>query len=236
MPSSKLVFLIGGSDAYEAMTNEFLAAAGGQEARIALLLQGGERWPQYVAHYTEPWVRRGVTRCQPVAPKADGTLNLERTREILRWATGIFVGGGDTPLYHRLYASEPVAALVRERYEQGVPYAGVSAGAVLALEHCIFLAEETPDKRLQIVRGLGLVPNVIIGVHYTERNALPEMIEAMAEAKTARGLGIDDGDCAVYDDGRFAGVLGEKVYEVEMRDFARLEYGVVEREMRYCRP
>jgi cyanophycinase len=233
MTGPKLTFLIGGSDAYEAMTDEFLAAAGGRDARIALLLQGGERWPQYVPHYAEPWLRRGVTSVQPVAPGPQDMLDLGSTREVLQWATGIFVGGGDTPRYHRLYASEPLGTLIRERYEQGVPFAGVSAGAMLAMEHCVFLAVETADKTLQIVRGLNLVPDVIIGVHYTEQNALPEMIEAMARTRTRKGLGIDDGACAVFDGGRFAGVLGQSVYEVEMQDFERQVYDLAECQLKF---
>jgi cyanophycinase len=232
----RLVFLIGGSDAYEAMTDEFLAAAGGHAARIALLLQGGERCAEYVPHYAAPWVRRGIARYQPVMPGPEGILNLARTQQTLQWATGIFVGGGDTPLYHRLYASEPVRAWIRERYEQGVPFAGVSAGAVLALERCVFLAEETPDRTLQVVRGLSLVRDVIIGVHFTEGNALPEMIEAMARTRTKKGLGIDDDACAVFDAGRFAGVLGQSVYEIEMQDFEQGVYSTAECKTEFSTP
>ena len=234
--TARLTFLIGGSDAYEAMTDEFLAAAGGPAAQIALLLQGGQRWPQYVPHYAAPWVRRGITRYQPVAPQADGILNLDQTMAILRWATGIFVGGGDTPIYHRLYASGPVAAAIRERCEQGVPIAGVSAGAMLAMEQCVFLAVETPSNTLQVVRGLSLVKDLVIGVHFTEQNALPDMIEAMAQTRTKRGLGIDDAACAVFDGGRFAGTLGQAVYEIEMHDFEQRLYTTAECKTKYSPP
>jgi cyanophycinase len=217
------------------MADEFLAAAGGRAARIALLLQGGERWPQYVPHYSEPWVHRGVTSVQPVAPGSDGMLDLDRTREILRWATGIFIGGGDTPRYHHLYAGGPIRALILERYEQGVPFAGVSAGAMVAMERCIFEAEETPDRTIQVVPGLDLVRDLVIEVHFTERNALPVMLEAMVQTRTKNGLGIDDGACAVFDAGRFAGVLGQLVYEVEMQDFEQRVYSIVECQMKYSR-
>jgi cyanophycinase len=163
-------------------------------------------------------------------------LDLDRTREILRWATGIFVGGGATPLYHRLYASGPIGALILERYEQGVPFAGVSAGAMVAMERCIFEAEETPDRTLQVVPGLALIRDLIIEVHFTERNALPVMVEAMGRTRTKTGLGIDDGACAVFDDGRFAGVLGQLVYKVEMQDFEQWGYSIVECQVKYSRP
>jgi len=228
MTSPRLVFLIGGSDAYEAMADEFLAAAGGPPARIALLLQDGERLPQRLEHYSEPWLRRGITSIRPVFPGPDGLLDLERTAEILQWTTGIFIGGGNTPLYHRLYATGAGGALNRARYRQGVPIAGVSAGAMVVMEHCVLEPMETPDKTLQVVPGLGLVRNLVIGVHFTEQNALPGMIEAMARTRTRRGLGIDDGACAVFDRGRFAGVLGRVVYEIEMQDFEQRVYSTAE--------
>lgn len=221
MTSHKLVFLIGGSDAYDSMADEFLAAAGGHTAQIALLLQGGKRWSEYVSGYVEPWTRRGATVYQPVVPGANGRLNLTRARQILRSATGIFIGGGHTPAYHRLFATDPIRALIRERHDQGVPVAGVSAGALVALQACVLSADETPDKCLQIVPGLDLVRDVVIGVHFTSTNALPEMIEVMAKTRTKIGLGIDDGACAVFDKGRFRGILGQSVYEIEMRDFEK---------------
>jgi cyanophycinase len=229
MASHRLVFLIGGSDAYEVMADEFLAAAGGPAARIALLLADGERLALRLKHYSAPWVRQGVSSVQPAFPGADGMLDLGRAEEILQTATGIFIGGGHTPTYQRLYATGPAATLIRERYEQGVPVAGVSAGAMVAMEQCVFLAVETPDQTLQVVTGLSLVKDLIIGVHYTEQNALPDMIEAMALTRTRRGLGIDDAACAVFDHGQFAGALGQSLYEVEMQDFGQRLYTCAER-------
>jgi len=236
MSSPQLTFLLGGSDAYEAMADEFLAAAGGRAARIALLLPDGERLSQRLEHYCEPWTRRGVSAVLPVFPEANGMLNLNHTREILQAATGIFAGGGDTPVYHRLYAGGRQRALIRRRCEQGVPFAGVSAGAMLAMQRCVFLAVETPERTLQVVPGLGLVSELVIGVHYTEQNALPEMIEAMAQTHTRQGLGIDDGACAVFDADRFAGVLGRTVYEIEMQDFERRAYTTAECTRQYAGP
>jgi cyanophycinase len=232
----KLVFLIGGDVAYEAMADAFLAAAGGTSARIALLLQGGERWAQYLPNYTEPWTRRGITDYQPVIPEADGALNVDRTQEILQQATGIFIGGGHTPTYHRLYAAGPTGKLIRERYEQGIPIAGVSAGALLACEDCVFSVDEQPDKTLHIVSGLSLVRDLVLGVHFTARNALPEMLEVMAQTRTKTGLGLDDAACAVFENGRFMGVLGQGVYEIAMEDFEKRLYRVTECTVAYSGP
>lgn len=236
MISHKLAFLIGGSTAYESMADEFLAAAGGPTAQIALLMQGGERWSHYLPGYIEPWTRRGITKYYPVIPEPNGMLATDKAKEILQTATGIFIGGGHTPTYHRLYATEPIRALIQERYSQGIPVAGVSAGALLALEKCVFLANETQTKAFGIVSGLDLVKDVVIGVHFTALNALPEMIEVMSQTRTKKGLGIDDAACVVFDDGKFVGVLGQSVYEIEMQDFEKRIYSVTECKVKYSRP
>ncbi len=231
----KLVFLIGGTDAFEPVADSFLSAAGGRAARIALLIQGGKNWGDYVASYAEPWERRGINEVRPVVPAANGRLNLTRAGEVLRSATGIFIGGGHTPAYHRLFAADPIRALIRERHEQGVPVAGVSAGALVALQGCVLSADETRSKHLEIVPGLDLVRDVVIGVHFTSTNALPEMIEVMAMTRTQKGLGLDDGACAVFDNGRFKGILGGSVYEIDMRDFEKRTYRQSECKTEYPR-
>jgi cyanophycinase len=171
MMSRRLLFLLGGSAAFDVVAESFVPAAGGREATIALLLQGGRGWEKYVPEYTQPWTRRGVSRYYAIAPdeneNENGTLDLDKVSSKLRQASGIFIGGGHTPTYHRLYATEPIRSLIRERYDEGVPIAGVSAGALIAPEICALYPDETQDSALEIVTGLGLVSDVIVGVHFT---------------------------------------------------------------------
>ena len=97
----------------------------GVEATIVLLMQGGSRWEKYVPEYTQHWIRRGVYRYYPIVPDENGTFDLDAVSARLREATGIFIGGGHTPTYHRLYATEPIRNIIRERYGEGVPVAGI---------------------------------------------------------------------------------------------------------------
>jgi len=195
MMSHRLLFLLGGSAAFDVVAEEFVPAAGGRNATIALLMQGGRGWEKYVPEYAQPWIRRGVSRYFPVVPDENGKLDLDAASAKLREATGIFIGGGHTPTYHRLYATEPIRSILRESYRKGVPIAGVSAGALIAPEVCVLLPHETDDGSLQIVAGLGLVSDLIIGVHFTELNALPSVLEAMARTQTRTGWGIDEPAC-----------------------------------------
>jgi cyanophycinase len=224
----RLLFLLGGSAAFDVVAEEFVPAVGGRDATIALLMQGGRGWEKYVPEYTEPWIRRGVSQYDPIAPDENGTLDLDAVSTKLREATGIFIGGGHTPTYHRLYATEPIGNILRESYYNGIPIAGVSAGALIAPEICVLPPDETDDGSLQIVAGLGLVSDLIVGVHFTERKALPVVLEAMARTQTRTGWGIDEPACAVFEDGQFKGALGRSVYEIVMTDFEIRAYRMTE--------
>ena len=228
MMPRRLLFLLGGSAAFDAVAEEFVSAAGGVDATIALLMQGGREWEKYVPDYTQPWIRQGASRCYPIVPGENGTLDLDAVSAKLREATGIFIGGGHTPTYQQLYATGPIRSILRESYHKGVPIAGVSAGALIAPEICMLPPDETDDGSLKIVDGLGLVSDVIVGVHFTELNALPSVLESMARTQTRAGWGIDEPACAVFEDGQFKGTLGRSVYEIMMTDFETNAYETME--------
>ena len=221
----KLLFLLGGGSAiFDMVAEEFIPAAGGCDSTIALLLTGAQGWEDYVPQYTQPWVRRGITQHHIIVPDENRSLDVDAVSAKLYEATGIFIGGGDTPTYHRLYATEPIRSIIRERYQQGVPIAGLSAGALIAPEVCAIPPEDTGDPSVRIVTGLGLVRGLILGVHFSEWDALPHVLEAMVKTRTAFGLGVDESACAVLENGQLKHVLGHSVYRIEMTDFETRAY------------
>jgi cyanophycinase len=227
MNAHNLLFLLGGdSTIFDAVADEFIPAAGGPDATIALLLAGGQGWEEHVPQYTRPWMRRGVTQCYTIMPGKNGALDLDAALARLRESTGIFIGGGDTPAYRRLYATGPIRSMIKQRYREGVPIAGLSAGALIAPQICAIPPEDTGDSRVRIVPGLGLVSGLVVGVHFTKWNALPHMVEAMVETRTATGLGIDEAACAVLANGDLERVLGQSVYKIELTDFEAKTYKV----------
>jgi cyanophycinase len=227
--SRKLLFLLGGSAAFDAVAEAFVPAAGGRDATIALLMQGGAKWRKYVPEYTRPWMQRGATRYFPIVPGESGKLDLDTAYAQLRQATGIFIGGGHTPTYHRLYATGPIRNVIRERYNEGVPVAGVSAGALIAPDVCALTSDETGEAVIRIVTGLGLISGLVVGVHFSELNALPGVLETMARTRTRIGWGLDEPACAVFEDGWFKGALGKPIYEIVMTDFERKAYEITPR-------
>jgi len=226
------LFLIGGTegDILDVVAEEFVPAAGRRAARIALLMAGGEGWARYVPRYVEPWRKYGATQHSIVVPGDDGTLDLPSALSALEDATGIFIAGGRTAIYHALYASEPVRSLIRERHAAGVPVAGLSAGALISPEVCLLRpTPKNPDQELRIDDGLGLISGLVVEVHFDDGpGTLPTLLEGMCRSRTTRGLGIGMSACAVLEGGQLARVLGRGVHSVTMSDFDERRYTIVQ--------
>ncbi|BDV31947.1 Type 1 glutamine amidotransferase-like domain-containing protein [Microbacterium terricola] len=123
---------------------------------------------------------------------------------------GIAVGGG---VVEDVRAGlEPVFGEVRRLVADGVPYLGVSAGAMIAAEGSlgggsrigdVVVSPEEPGEpgdELEIEAGIGLV-DVAIEVHVVQRGMLSRMVAAVESGLIAGGLGIDERTALIVGEG-----------------------------------
>lgn len=119
----------------------------------------------------------------------------------LRGADGIFVGGGLTPGYHA--AILPAAGSIRDLVAAGVPYAGFSAGAMIAgrtallggwrsggVPVCPEAAAEGLDE-LALAPGLGLVEPVV-DAHAAQAGTLSRAVAVVAAGLATSSVAIDE--------------------------------------------
>ena len=88
--------------------------------------------------------------------------------------------------------------------------------------------EDTGDTSVRIEEGLGLIENIIVGVHFTEWNALPHVLDSMIKTGTSSALGIDETACALLENGQLKKTLGRSIYQIAMTDFATKAYSIQE--------
>ncbi|WP_106816681.1 Type 1 glutamine amidotransferase-like domain-containing protein [Microbacterium timonense] len=123
---------------------------------------------------------------------------------------GIAVGGG---VVEDVRAGlEPLFGELRRLVADGVPYLGVSAGAMIAAEGSlgggsriggVVVSPEDPDEpgdELQIQAGIGLV-DVTIEVHVAQRGMLSRLVAAIEAGLITGGLGIDERTVLIVGDG-----------------------------------
>jgi len=212
-PRTRLLFLFGGMPAMAALP-AFLAAAGDEDARIVVLAQSRTGWEQHPSSQNEPFITMLADgRARLIAPEDTRPLDIQRACDDLRWATGIHITGGHTPTYQQLFAVEPIRSVIRECYLAGVPYAGLSAGALLAQDiyYAVMFNEDNEEEYMPLP-GLGLLPNTLIEAHFTGEVRQKRLRRLMALCPPCRGIGIDEAACVVLRDESMVEVIGEHAY------------------------
>jgi cyanophycinase len=137
--------------------------------------------------------------CTPVPiliPLGDGF-----DSDVLRDVDGMFVCGGLTPAYADSLV--PAAAAITAWVTDGHPYAGFSAGAVIAAQRAIvggwlrdgvpICSEETAEDldELTVVAGLGLLP-FSVDVHCAQWGTLSRAVAAVEAGAVPVAVGIDE--------------------------------------------
>lgn len=139
--------------------------------------------------FTNNWLTR-ARAVIPIIPTSDFTLDDEALSSI-EDCTGIFVSGGDTKIYQRVYASEKVGSLIKTRFEKGIPYGGASAGALISSEKCTLqgcvimtasneyllrakpFVDSVKDIDFIIGNGIGLIGDCVFETHFSEWGGIP---------------------------------------------------------------
>lgn len=123
---------------------------------------------------------------------------------------GVAVGGGNVEIVRA--GLEPVFDEVRALVAAGVPYLGVSAGAMIAAEGSlgsgtriggVVVSPEDPDEPgfdLDVEAGIGLV-DVTIDVHIAQRGMLSRLVAAVESGLITGGLGIDERTALIVGEG-----------------------------------
>lgn len=147
----------------------------------------------------------GVPADQLVFEVVSATTSLTRAAVAAHRPRGLFVCGGLTPLYHRALTAD--RSWLDYLIEQGIPYGGLSAGAMIAPERAILggwqverdgqliaiLKEQAGEDldRLELQDGLGLVP-FAVDVHASQWGSLTRPLHAVSLGLVREGWAIDE--------------------------------------------
>ncbi|WP_137846283.1 Type 1 glutamine amidotransferase-like domain-containing protein [Microbacterium sp. 2FI] len=150
---------------------------------------------------------------------AGGPIELDAIADV----DGIAVGGGNVENVRA--GLEPVFDELRRLVADGVPYLGVSAGAMIAAEGSlgsgsriggvVVSPEDSGEAgdELEIEVGIGLV-DVAIEVHVAQRGMLSRLVAAVESGLIAGGLGIDERTALIVSDGALRVEGGGSVWRV----------------------
>ncbi len=121
---------------------------------------------------------------------------------------GLLVGGGLPPAYHRVL--QPHAGAIRAAVRGGVPYAGFSAGAMIAPQRALLggwrlgstavTHEDNAEDldQVTVVDGLGLISSTV-EVHTSQWGTLSRLVAAVAAGLATSGIAVDENTVVILD-------------------------------------
>lgn len=200
-----------------------LAGAVDGAARIVLVTTASGIPDSSFAGYSAAFRSLGVPDVRELRVAGREEADDDRTVTELHKATGVFFTGGDQARLEVLVGSRANRLLSDQLAAGAAVIAGTSAGATVMGETMILGGSPRPERDgalitgLRTAPGLGLLPGVIIDMHFTERQRLPRLVAAVLRQPGVIGLGIDEGTAVLTSPGRFK-VLGRgAVTTVEAR-------------------
>jgi cyanophycinase len=208
------LFAIGGAEAKlrrRTVLGAFVAAAGGDDARIAVVSSASSLGAEVVEVYKTVFTSLGAHEVSSLRPESRVQARLPDLVEPLEKATAIFITGGNQLKLSSLITGTPFGDAIVDAYHRGATVGGTSAGASILAEHMIAFGAggATPKQRMsQLSAGLGLVRGVIIDQHFEQRNRYGRLLSLIAQSPSLLGIGIDEDTAAVIYDGTRLKVIG----------------------------
>jgi cyanophycinase len=217
------LLIIGGAEdrcCGSGVLERFVQLCGAGKARLVLVTTATGQPRQVLAEYERVFRKLGVRHIKelPISGRSDA--DGQEASAVLNDATGVFLSGGDQSRLQTLVGSN-INDLLRARLEDGLIVAGTSAGAT-ALGRTMILGSNgaagaagpasaagaaASSATVRIAPGLGLLPRVLIDMHFGERGRLPRLLSAVALDPERLGIGIDENTAVLVQQDTFE-VLG----------------------------
>ena len=204
------LFLFGGGPPFgKKLGRKFADHSLNNKGKIAILFVERDGWEEYMWKYTNVLQQNGINEFVYLPLSLDMTN--DSINELVS-CTGIIIGGGDTELYHKYIVDSSVGIHIKKQYEQGVPVAGFSAGALISPENCIIPPIDNADGKHLFLTGLGLIKDCVISVHFSKWKEEKNLKKALSKVGVSIGYGIDDEEGLYFKNEILSETEGENFY------------------------
>jgi cyanophycinase len=183
---------------------EFVAAAGGPEARIAVVPTASSLGAEVVEVYDALFRSEGAAEVYAARPETREDASDPDLVKRLDEATGIFMTGGNQLKLSAIVSGTPMGEAILRAHERGAVVGGTSAGASIQASHMVAfgVGGSTPKQRMtQVAAGLGLLPWTVVDQHFEQRNRYGRLLMIVSQSPQLLGMGVDEDTAAVVRDG-----------------------------------
>ena len=212
---NRYLFLFGGSPPFNRkLGKKFADSVLKGNGKTAILFIEREGWKGYMPKYTGVLKENGLTKFAYIPLSANPE---ESLLQQLSSSTGVIICGGETERYRNYIVNTPMGKQIKEMYQQGVPVAGFSAGALICPEDCVISPKDNSKNKQLFLEGLGLLKKCVISVHYTKWDEEGNLKTALEKVNALIGYGIDDEGSLYFENEILVGSESENFYSKEAR-------------------
>lgn len=223
-----LVIIGGAEDKYNErrLLRKFVELAGEEQARI-LIVPVASDYPEFSADvYTQTFRKLGLQHVKVLrATSRQEVINAD-AEHLLEDVTGVLLSGGDQMRLASVLGGTEFSRLLEDRVRHtSLVLAGSSAGAAGMSATMIVRGDATSHPHKNSVRlspGLGILQNIIIDQHFTERGRLSRLITAVSYNPRQLGIGIDENTAVIISRDGTLEVHGDST--VTIVDGSRISY------------
>lgn len=207
------LLIIGGAEDKEGdckILREFVRAAGGVKARIAIMTAATSLPREVGEDYTRIFERLGAEDVRVINTEYREDAGRTEYLEIIQNATGVFFTGGDQSRIISLIKGTELDEAIHKRYAEGLVVGGTSAGAAMMPDVMIIEGESETNPRVDAVAlgpGMGFLPGIAVDQHFSQRGRLGRLLSALTQQPAVLGIGIDENTSVLVEDNQFL-VLG----------------------------
>lgn len=180
---------------------EVVRLAGGPATRLVVISTASSLGDEITHAYLQLFESLGVTEVVGIRPESRGAAADPALTAAVDRATAVFMTGGNQVKLATLLVGTPLGDAIRAAHERGALVAGTSAGASICSRHMVSFGPggTTPKFRIsQVSEGLGLLPEVIVDQHFTQRNRFGRLLALIAANPAQLGVGIDEDTAAIF--------------------------------------
>lgn len=174
---------------------KFVELSGGKDASV-LIVPVPSDFPVVTATlYKSIFENLGIKKVSVLEATSRQAILKVKANDVLKGITGVFLTGGDQMRLSSLLGGTKLLMALKEALRNGVTLAGSSAGASSMSSTMIVRGEPTVQPLKDAIRlcpGLGILKNIIIDQHFTQRARLSRLITAVAYNPNNLGIGIDE--------------------------------------------
>lgn len=214
------LFVIGGAEdklQKRTVLTRFVAACGGENARIAVVPTASSLGPEIIDVYVALFTRLGAAQVFGARPESREQASDPSYVDLLDDVTGIYMTGGNQLKLSAIINGTAFGDAIKDAHSRGVTIGGTSAGASFQSSHMVAFGSggATPKQRMtQLASGLGLVEGCVIDQHFTQRNRYGRLLMCVAQSPNLLGIGIDEDTAAVITEGHSLEVVGRGVVTI----------------------